>query len=318
RLGDAIDWQWMIELGGLRDTYADAEEIRDDLLRLAYGLFDHVKNHCDQFAERAANQKLLWVGYVAGKRENRRLIGDYVLTQNDIYQQTIFPDSVAYGGWSIDDHYSGGFFHDGPPGYHHDHPEMHLRGVPFSIPFRSLYSKNVDNLMMAGRDHSASHLGMSDTRVMLTCAVMGHAVGTAAGICIAEQATPRTVCYKHLQRLQQQLLKEGAYLIRFEADDPRDLAPKATISASSERRIDDGQVMAARNVVNGVARAVDEQTNAWGADESDENPWIELAWPEPVALNVVHVAFQTKWLAPSRFAIEAWVRPDASLVQQRV
>ena len=106
RLGDAIGWQWMIELGGLRDTYADAEEIRDDLFRLAYGLYDHVKNHCPQHAERARNQKLLWVGYVAGKRENRRLIGDYVLTQNDIYQQTIFPDSVAYGGWSIDDHYA--------------------------------------------------------------------------------------------------------------------------------------------------------------------------------------------------------------------
>ncbi len=308
RLGENMGWQWMIELGGLRDTFADAEEIRDDLFRLVYGLFDHVKNRCPQLAERAANHKLLWVGYVAGKRENRRLMGDYVLTQNDIYKQTIFPDRVAYGGWSIDDHYSGGFFHQGPPGYHHDHPEMHLKGHPFSIPFRTLYSKNVVNLMMAGRNHSASHLGMSNTRVMLTCAVMGHAVGTAAGICIEEKVSPRTVCYKHIERLQQQLLKEGAHIFELKANDPRDLAPKATITASSQRRLDDGQLMAAANVVNGLARAVDGQTNAWAADAEDAEPWIELAWPESVALNVVHIGFQTKHLAPSRFTVEAWLQ----------
>jgi len=307
RLGENMGWQWMIELGGLRDTYADAEEIRDDLFRLVYGLFDHVKNHCPKLDERAAKHKLLWVGYVAGKRENRRLIGPRVLTQNDIYHQTIFPDSVAYGGWSIDDHYSGGFFHKGPPGRHHDHPEWHLKGHPFSIPFRTLYSRNVTNLMMAGRNHSASHLGMSNTRVMLTCAVMGHAAGTAAGMCIAEDATPQQVGYKHIERLQQQLLKEGAYIIGFKADDPRDLAPKAAIAASSERRLDDGQVMAAANVVNGVARAVDGKTNAWGAGTSDENPWIELAWAEPVGFNVLHVVFQTKRLAPAEFTVDAWL-----------
>ncbi len=103
----------MIELGGLGDTYADAEEIRDELLRLVYGLWDHTKNHCEKDREKAANYALAWVGHVAGKRENRRLIGDYVLTQNDIGNRTLFPDRVAFGAWSVDDHYSGGFFHDG-------------------------------------------------------------------------------------------------------------------------------------------------------------------------------------------------------------
>ena len=103
-------------MAGLRDTYADAEEIRDDLLRLIYGLWDHTKNHCAKDKERAANYQLVWVGHVAGKRENRRLIGDYVLTQNDIAQQTLFPDRVAFGAWSVDDHYSAGFFHKRPHG----------------------------------------------------------------------------------------------------------------------------------------------------------------------------------------------------------
>ena len=228
-----IDYQWMIELGGLRDTYADAEEIRDDLLRLIYGLWDHTKNHCDRDAGRAANYELAWVGYVAGKRENRRLIGDYVLTQNDIGNQTLFPDRVAFGAWSVDDHYSGGFFFDGATAQHRDRSEGHYMGVPFSIPFRCLYSKNVDNLLMAGRNISASHLGMSNTRVMLTCAIMGHAAGTGAAFCVQKEATPRGVYQNHLAALQQQLLKEGATIFELQAHDPRDLAPKATATASS-------------------------------------------------------------------------------------
>jgi hypothetical protein len=307
----AIGYQWKFELGGLRDTYADAEEIRDDLLRLIYGLWDHTKNHCDDSREKAATYKLAWVGYVAGKRENRRLIGDYVLTQNDIGSQTLFDDRVAFGGWSVDDHYSAGFFHDGPTGRHLDHPEHHYRGVPFSIPFRCLYSKNVDNLLMAGRDISASHLALADTRVMLTCAVIGHAAGAGAAICIENTATPRVICQHHIGELQQRLLKEGAHIIHLEADDPRDLAPRARVTASSEQTRIGGEVMAAEKIVNGYARAVGEgigaETNAWGADPHAPGPhWVELAWPEPVALNVVHVTFQTAELAPKSFAVEAW------------
>ncbi len=306
----AIGYQWMIELGGLRDTYADAEEIRDDLLRLIYGLWDHTKNHCDRDKERAANYELAWVGHVAGKRENRRLIGDYVLTQNDIAQQTLFPDRVAFGAWSVDDHYSGGFFYDGPTGRHFDGDDHHHIGVPFSIPFRSLYSKNVDNLLMAGRNHSASHLGMSNTRVMLTCAIMGHAAGTGAAFCVHEDTAPRGVYQNHLAALQQQLLKEGATIFELQADDPRDLARKATATASSWRTHVSGEKMLPQNVVNGFARAVGERmketTNAWGPDPTVTDPhWLQLQWPEPATFNMVHVAFQTVDTVPRRFAIEA-------------
>jgi len=303
---ETIGHQWVIELGGLRDTCQEAEDIRDDLLRLIFGLWDHTKNHCPQDRQRAATHKLVWVGYVAGKRENRRLVGDYVLSQNDIGAQTLFADRVAYGGWSVDDHYSAGFFHHGTTGqYTHDWAHAYV-GRPFSVPFRSLYSKNIDNLLMAGRDISATHLALSDTRVMLTCAVIGQAAGTAAALCVKHKATPRGIYQEHLEQLQQQLLKDGAYLIGLANRDPRDLARAARVTASSEG-VYAGQRMAAANVVNGCARGEGGKTNAWAPDQHARGPhWIELAWQGPRSFNMVHVVFQTAALAPKQFAVEAW------------
>ena len=220
-----IGQQWLLELGGTRDTYADAEDIRDDLFRLIFGIWDHVKNHCPENAAKAATWDLGWVGHVAGKRENRRLIGDVVLTHGDIMDKTPFEDAVAYGAWVVDDHYSEGFFHDGQFGTHQDSPEDACFGEEFSIPFRALYSRNVDNLMMAGRNISASHMAMSDTRVMFTCALMGHAAGTGAAFCVHKGLSPRGVYQDCVDQLQQQLLKEGAFIIGLKAEDGRDLAP---------------------------------------------------------------------------------------------
>lgn len=304
-----LDHQWVNELGGLRDTYADAEAIRDDLLRLVFGLWDHTKNHCPKERERAANYRLVWVGHVAGKRENRRLLGDYILTQNDIGSQKLFPDRVAFGGWICDDHYSAGFFHDGSFGPHYDDPANAHRGVPFSIPWRSLYSRNVDNLLMAGRNISATHIAMSNTRVMLTCALMGHAAGTGSALCVRHNTSPRGLYHHHIAELQQQLLKEGARVIGLKADDPRDLAPRATATASSRGTQEDGTSMPPGNVVNGYARAKGEglsaSTNAWSPAENADAPhWIELAWQEAVDFDVVHVTFQTVESAPQWFALE--------------
>ena len=311
RLTTSIDigYQWTIEIGGTRDTYADAEEIRDDLFRLVYGLWDHTKNHCENDKPRAADYKLAWVGHVAGKRENRRLIGDCVLTQNHIGEQTLFADRVAFGAWSVDDHYSAGFFHDGPTGRHFDGADHHYKGVPYSIPFRCLYSRNVDNLLMAGRNISASHLALANTRVMLTCAVLGHAAGTAAAICCEEATSPRGVYENHIRRLQQRLLKEGATIIGLAADDPADLAPKASVAASSVGTDEAGRTMAATNATNGIHKAIGTgrlaETNAWAPEREAAGPhWIELTWPEPVEFNVVHVAFQTAERAPREFSVE--------------
>ena len=298
--GVAIGYQWQIELGGLRDTYTDAEEIRDDLFRLIFGLWDHSKNRCPKQRADAECLVLEWVGHIAGKRENRRLIGDHILTYNDIGDQTPFPDRVAYGGWIVDDHYSAGFFHDGQFGWHFDDLASAFCGVEFSIPFRALYAKNVTNLLMAGRNISATHLGMSDTRVMLTCAIMGHAVGTGAAMCVHKGVSPRALSRDHIGHLQQQLLKEGAYIIDLQAADPAGLARQATVTASSEET-------PAAEATNGYARATADTPNAWMPDKDAEGPhWLCLTWDKPVPLNTVHVTFQTTPLAPAQFSVEVW------------
>lgn len=300
KLGREIEWQWMLELGGTRDTFADAEEIRDDLLRLIFGLWGHVKNDCPDLQEKAADHELKWVAHVAGKRENRRLIGDYVLIQDDICKQVLLPDRIAYGAWGIDDHNPGGFLYQGKPAQHGYH------GVVHSIPYRSLYSKNIGNLMMAGRNISASHVAMAATRVMITCGILGEAAGTAAGMAIQRQTSPRGIYTTHLEELQQQLLKDGAYLIDLPNRDPRDLALTAKVSASSERKREDGEIMSAANVVDGYARFCQGKTSAWAPGPSPEPQWLELNWPQPRTFNVVHLSFLTKDRAPQRFAVETW------------
>ena len=136
-------WQWVIEYGGVLDTYENAEEIRDELLRIIWGMWDYVKNYSPR-ADEARNYRLTWVSYVAGKRESRRLIGDYVLTEKDIARQVLFADRVSYAGWGIDIHPPKGFYEEGPPA-------VFSHKLKFSVPFRCLYSKDLDNLMMAGR-----------------------------------------------------------------------------------------------------------------------------------------------------------------------
>ena len=219
-------WQWVIEYGGQRDTVRDAEEIRDELLRIIWGMWDHAKNHCPKLAKEGANYKLVWVSHVVGKRESRRLIGDHVMTEHDIGATVLFPDRVSYGGWGIDLHPPGGFYDPGPPA-------TFSHKVKFSVPLRSLYSKNVNNLMMAGRCISVTHAALGATRVMITCGLQGQAAGTAAGVCKFHRTTPRGVYESFVDELQQQLLKDGCYLIDLPSHDPKDLARQAVVAASS-------------------------------------------------------------------------------------
>jgi hypothetical protein len=290
-LGASLDWQWKIELGGTRDTYHDAEEIRDDLLRIVYGMWDHVKNHCPSQKEAAEPCELAWVGYVAGKRESNRLIGDYVMTQQDFTDRVLFPDRIAYGGWGLDDHHPGGFFHKGKPSDH-----SFMLKFQHSVSYRSIYSRNIGNLLMAGRNVSVTHVALGTTRVMLTCGVIGHAAGTAAGMCIEEDTTPRGIYQNHLEELQQRLLKEGAYLIALPNRDPADLARSAKITASSEGS-------PAANVVDGFARPEGNESHAWTpAPDGNAPHWVCLGWKKPQTLNTVHVTQPAK----CRFVVEVW------------
>lgn len=214
---------YWVELGGMQDSIADTEEIRDELLKIAFGAWDHVKNWGDHGAE---NWELEWVGFLPGKRESRRYVGDYILTQNDVEQHPVFADTVAYGGWQIDDHLPGGFRMGGYTG---SHLQKRRLTEPYGIPFRCLYSKNIDNLMFAGRNISATHLGLSTSRVIGTVGVLGQAAGTAAAIAVRHGVLPREAGQRYIGEIQAQLLEDDCFLPGFRRQIGA-LSRKATLS----------------------------------------------------------------------------------------
>lgn len=183
-----------IELGGEQDMVHDTDVVRDELLSYLYGVWDHIKNGGEHGAQ---NWALDWIQFLPGKRESRRLISDYILTQNDIESGGQFPDVVAYGGWPMDAHAVEGIRFQGP------HTQFYYTPSPYGIPYRCLYSRNIENLMFAGRNISASHMALTSTRVIATCAILGQAVGTAAVLAITQNCTPRDVGQKHISTLQQ-------------------------------------------------------------------------------------------------------------------
>ena len=219
---------WWIEWGGNKDIIRDNERIRFELLSIVMGVWDYIKNSGDY--PDSANYALDWVGMMPGKRGSRRLVGDHILTQNDLMSAT-FPDSVAIGGWPMDDHPPGGFDRaDLPPNTVLRTPEV------YEIPLRSLYSKNISNLMMAGRNISATHAAFTSTRVMATCAVIGQAVGTAAAQCVERGLSPRQLANdkKLISDLRQQLLRDDQTIKNARNEDARDLARSAKVTASAE------------------------------------------------------------------------------------
>ena len=194
---------WWIELGGEQDTVKDAQQIGEELIKTAYGVWDHIKNRGDHGMD---NWELEWVGFLPGKRESRRYEGAYMLNQRDLEEGHHFDDAVAYGGWTMDNHSPKGFRHGG-------YSSVHIKPkVPYEIPFRCLYSLAVPNLMFAGRNISATHMAMSSTRVMATCAVMGQAVGTGAALAIERKCLPADVCSLYIKELQDRLQLDGCYI----------------------------------------------------------------------------------------------------------
>lgn len=226
KAGDNGCYYWWIEWGGEAhiDTLYDNERIRDELWSVIYGIWDYIKNSGKFDAD---NMTLEWVGSVPGKREVRRFVGDYILTQNDLVNQVQFEDNVAFGGWSMDLHPPEGM-------YASDYVSKLLcpDGI-YQIPFRSLYSKNVNNLLFAGRNISATHVAFGSTRVMATCSVMGEAAGAGAALCVDKGVTPRELYQHYIKELQQTLLWKDAAIIGLKYEDPTDVALQATVTASS-------------------------------------------------------------------------------------
>ena len=225
--GDGSKLSWWLEIPNEYDDMWDGEEARDALLLVMLGYFDHIKNHWSQ-KELAKNLKLDFASVFNARREARRLIGDYVLTQDDCLSGRHFDDAVSYSGWHMDIHHPGGIYSgaEGP---------MHIaRHVPMpTIPYRCLYSKNIDNLFMAGRNASVSHIALGTVRVQNTIATLGQAVGTAAAMCLKLGQTPRGIYEHHIRELQQTLIRNDQFIPGFRNEDPMDACLKATATASS-------------------------------------------------------------------------------------
>ena len=172
------DWRW--ESGYYKNIIDEAEYIRDLNLRAIYGNWSYLKNHKP---EKYDHWELEWVAYIAGKRESRRLMGDVVLQEQDIVDRTDFPDACVTTTWGIDLHYADSLNSIYYPGDEFYSWYRHPRFDPYEIPYRCLYSRNIENLFTAGRCISVTHVALGTIRVMRTGGMMGEVVGMAASLC---------------------------------------------------------------------------------------------------------------------------------------
>lgn len=196
--------QWYWEVGMRDDQIADAERIRDYGMYVAYSNWAYLKNRYSKREDYACSY-LGWVSYVAGKRESRRIIGEFVLREQDLKNNVIYPDGSASTSWYIDQHYPDPENSLRFPGQEYLSCG-HLDPMGFyPIPYRCFYSKDVVNMFMAGRDISVSHIALGTVRVMRTTAMMGEVVGMAATICRRRRCLPRDVYYTHLETLKQMM-----------------------------------------------------------------------------------------------------------------
>lgn len=192
-------WYW--ETGMTKDCALDAEIVRDNGLRGIFGNWAYVKNNLPAFK----NRELTWLSHIGGKRESRRLMGDIILTENDISNQVEYPDASFTTTWSLDLHYA-------TPENAQRFPDWEWQTYciqdpiqPYHVPYRTLYSRNIDNLFMAGRNISVTHVALGTVRVMVTTGMMGEVVGMAAATAIENGTTPRGVYEQHLDQLIQRM-----------------------------------------------------------------------------------------------------------------
>jgi len=274
------DGYWWVELGSEYDIIADREANRHKLMGYLHGVWDYIKNS-GKYLE-SANYALEWVGSVPGRRESRRFIGDHVLSERDLVEHRHFPDAVAFGGWSLDEHCPGGIENpDDPPSFFH-----YKFAKVYEIPFRSLYSKNISNLLFAGRNISQTHIALSSTRVMATCALMGQAVGTGAALCVQKGIAPRELAHQHMEALQEQLLRDDAFIPNRPAEDPKDLARQAGVIFAHPTRSGDAALL-----TDGVSRDENGAIHHWQSDSLPAD--VQLEWEKPVSLSRLEIKCDT-------------------------
>lgn len=282
---------WWCELmGDSDDIITEFEKIRDDLMAYAYGIWDHIKNNDEGKHDHGAqNFALEWVGALPGMRESRRLVGDYLLNETDILEHRVFDDAVCYGGWCVDMHAAHGILdEDKLPS------DCNFYQGVYTIPWRSYYSKNIDNLMLAGRDISTSRMALASTRILGCCAIGGEAVGIAAARCLKHDCLPRELA-PYIAEVQQDILRDGGYLPGYSNTDDGDLARKARFAASSCKQ------GAPELVKNGVSRKIGEDINGWVSDGIAEGgETLTMTLDAPAKLNELRLVLCSDFKYPIR------------------
>ena len=275
---DLGSWFW--ESGFYHDPFEKGEYIRDLNFRAMYGAWDALKNVRGLYP----NHKLNWAAYISGKRESRRLLGDIVLSKEDIVNGVVYPDRCVPATWSID-------LHLPHPSYDKDFEGDEFiskayythYSKPYWIPYRCLYSRNIQNLFMAGRDISVTHEALGAVRVMRTCGMMGEVIGMAASLCKKHNTTPRGVYADHLEPLKTMMV--GKDRAKWLEKAPPNLARDAELLVSSnydasrypKENISDGRIDTANN------------DSRWLSSASELPDYVTFSWPEPRTISAVRI-----------------------------
>lgn len=275
---------WWIELGGNMDAIAQAGELRHELLRVVLGVWDYIKNS-GKFPA-AKNRAIDGLGMLPGRRETFRVRGLYTMTEHDIRGKwKEIADPVAVGGWSMDDHPKEGF--DAA----NRGPCRQVRASPFyNISLGSLISKDFENMMMAGRNISCSHVAFTSTRVMATCASVGQAAGTCAALSCRADKSPAALREDStfVKELQQSLLGANQTIVGVKYLNKSNLLASAKITATSS-----AFDTSPENIINGVnIEHKDERKNRWIAAAS-ENPELNITWNSPRQFSKIEFVFDS-------------------------
>ncbi len=266
---------WFISFGGKLDTVRDMEVIRRELLSIILGVWDYVKNS-GKYPE-VKNLDLDFIGMLPARRDTYRVKGYDIFTQHDIEGKwTSRPDQIITVGWPMEDQPSEGFYFKGKPAIYGGKTQF------YNLPLTAMYSKDIKNLFMAGRNMNTSHIAFTSTRVMNIAALAGEVAGTAAAKCVIEKLTPRELGTdsQKVSELRQKLMKNGNIIVNFKNEDSKDFARNAKVSASNS---DNGT--SPQNIINGINYDFkNEVKNRWQAPISKQ-PEITLAWDSPISIS---------------------------------
>ena len=302
------EWNW--ETGMNKHQIDEFEEVRDYGMRVVYGNWAFLKNSPKSKAK-YANLKLDWVAHIAGKRESRRLLGDVILTEQDVVGQKAFDDACVTTTWTIDLHYPDPRNTRHFPGREFRSIAKHRRIKPYPVPYRCFYSRNVDNLFMAGRDISVTHVALGTIRVMNTCGMMGEVVGMAAAICKEHSTTPRGVYKDYLDDLKKRMQKgvskmptptpgqAAASGVSANVPKPPAWIKTAGTNLARSAKVTVSSCLApkykASNINDGkIAFGMDDR---WVSDSNFPHT-VELAWETPQTIGAVRIV--TGWKSGAR------------------